>query len=29
VAGVRLYSHALRLKLKGAPYFAHPGKATR
>jgi uncharacterized protein len=29
VAGVRIYSHALRLKLKGAPYFAHPGKATR
>jgi DUF1365 family protein len=24
VAGVRIYAHALRLKLKGAPYFPHP-----
>ena len=29
VAGVRIYAHALRLKLKGAPYFPHPGKAAR
>ena len=25
----RIYGHALRLKLKGAPYFAHPEKAAR
>jgi DUF1365 family protein len=28
VAGVRIYAHALRLKLKGAPYFPHPGQAA-
>ena len=28
VAGVRIYVHALRLKLKGAPYFPHPGRAA-
>jgi DUF1365 family protein len=28
VAGVRIYAHALRLKLKGAPYFPHPGRAS-
>jgi len=28
VAGVRIYAHALRLKLKGAPYFPHPGRAA-
>ena len=26
VAGARIYAHALRLKLKGAPYFPHPGR---
>jgi len=28
VAGARIYAHALRLKLKGAPYFPHPGRAA-
>ena len=28
VAGVRIYVHALRLKLKGAPYFPHPERAA-
>jgi len=28
VAGARIYAHALRLKLKGAPYFPHPGRAS-
>jgi uncharacterized protein len=28
VAGVRIYAHALRLRLKGAPYFAHPERAA-
>ena len=27
VAGARIYTHALRLKLKGAPYFRHPERA--
>jgi DUF1365 family protein len=26
VAGARIYIHAVRLKLKGAPYFPHPGR---
>jgi DUF1365 family protein len=29
VAMARIYLHALRLKLKGAPYFPHPSKAAR
>lgn len=29
VAGARIYGHALRLKLKGAPYFPHPGRVAR
>jgi uncharacterized protein len=28
VAGARIYAHAMRLKLKGAPYFPHPGRAA-
>jgi uncharacterized protein len=28
VAGARIYAHALRLKLKGAPYFPHPERAA-
>jgi DUF1365 family protein len=28
VAGARIYAHALRLKLKGAPYFSHPERAA-
>jgi uncharacterized protein len=28
VAGARIYAHALRMKLKGAPYFPHPGRAA-
>jgi DUF1365 family protein len=28
VAGARIYGHALVLKLKGAPYFPHPGRAA-
>ena len=27
VAGARIYAHALRLKLKGAPYFPHPRRS--
>ena len=27
VAGARIYAHALRLRLKGAPYHPHPGRA--
>ncbi len=29
VASARIYLHALRLKLKGAPYFPHPERAAR
>lgn len=29
VATARIYAHALRLKLKGAPYFPHPGRVAR
>jgi uncharacterized protein len=29
VAGARIYAHALRLRLKGAPCFPHPGRAAR
>jgi hypothetical protein len=25
----RIYANAARLKLKGAPYFGHPGEAPR
>jgi DUF1365 family protein len=28
VAGARIYAHALRLKLKGAPYYSHPERAA-
>jgi DUF1365 family protein len=28
VAGARIYAHALRLKLKGAPYFRHPERTA-
>jgi DUF1365 family protein len=28
VAGVRIYAHALRLKLKGAPHFPHPERVA-
>lgn len=29
VSSARIYLHALRLKLKGAPYFPHPERAAR